>query len=414
MINDAFLIVAAIALGAALAKAVSMLRPRRPPGQGLLLILLLTLSVSCFSLSGTVQRQEDRLYHDLGRLLSNVSTMVAAFAILALLITLSMPLADVRPRVRLHLLALTGCITGMAVAFAVASPLPETLGDFGGLYASRPELLAYIVLFLAFLGTALAELLVLALRYARVARGHGWLRGGLLLMCVGSVLGLAYVAEKAVYVFTQAAHLPPLFASGHGCTSLLTPPQCVFSITLPVTAVFLAAIGATLPVWGTALAAPFRYHRSWRTFQALQPLWEAIHEAFPQVALHEPGNGPRWGLEFRLYRRVIEIDDGRLLLRPYTDKSFAALAAKEAEALGLTGDDLRATIAAAEIAVGLRAHAAGAPAPATPLADRATPDSEDTLREAAWLAKVARAYVGPPVVLDLAMRQQETPAAERP
>jgi len=248
MTNTAFLAVAAVAFGAAVIKAASMLQPRRQPGQGLLLILLSTLAVSCFALSDIVQRQEDRVYPDLGRLLSNVTTMVAAFAILALLITLSLPPPDARPRIRRRLLALAGCAVGIIVTFAAASPLPETLGDFGALYASRPELLGYISLYMAFLGTALAELLVLALRYARLTRGHRWLRAGLLLMGTGSVLGLAYLAEKAVYVFTQAAHLPPPFSGDQACRSLLTPPQCAFSVTLPITAVFLAAIGATLPV----------------------------------------------------------------------------------------------------------------------------------------------------------------------
>jgi hypothetical protein len=343
-----------------------------------------------------VQYQEDRVYHDLGRLLSNVTTMIAAFAILALLITLSLPLPDARPRIRLRLLALAGCVAGMILTFAAASPLPETLGDFGGLYAARPELLGYITLFMAFLGTALAELLILAWRYARLARGHWWLRAGLLLMCTGSVLGLIYIAEKAVYVFTQATHLPPPFSSDQGCQSLLTPPQCAFSITLPITAVFLAATGATLPVWGPALAAPFRYYRTGRTLQSLRPLWEDITMAFPQVVLDERGDGSRWGPAFRLYRRVIEIDDGLLLLRPHMSEAAAAAATTAAAAdRSLRGDKLCAVVEAAEIAVALRVRQAGLPAPAAPLPERAALDSGDVLREAAWLAKVARAPTPP-------------------
>jgi hypothetical protein len=55
----------------------------------------------------------------------------------------------------------------------------------------------------------------------QVTWGHRWLRTGLLLLCTGSVLAL--------------------------------------------------------------VAAPFRYYQTWRTYQALQPLWEAIHGAFPEV-----------------------------------------------------------------------------------------------------------------------------------
>jgi hypothetical protein len=360
-----------------------------------------------------VQRQEDRVYHDLGRLLSNVSTMVAAFAILALLITVSMPLAEARPRIRRRLLALAGCTGGMITAFAVASPLPETLGDFGGLYASRPELAGYIVLFLAFFGTALTELLVLAWRYTRLARGHGWLRAGLLLMGAGSLPGLAYVAEKAVYVFTQVAHLPPPFTSAQGCSTLLTPPQCAFSVTLPITTVFLTATGATLPVWGPALAWPFRCYRNWRAVQALGPLWEDIYQAFPGIALPEPGDSARWDLALRLYRRVIEIDDGRLLLRPYMSEAVTAAATVTATQRGLRGDELRAAVEAAEITAALRAYRGGSSAPA-PLAEHATPDRVDVLREAAWLAKVARAYATSPVVRNLATRLQKQEEAAQP
>jgi uncharacterized protein DUF6545 len=402
MINTAFLVVAALAFAAALVKAASMLRLRREPGQGLLLTLLLTLAVTCFALSDKVQYQEDRLYHDLGRLLSNVTTMIAAFAILALLMTLSLPLPEARPKVRRRLLALAVCVTGMAVSFTAASPLPETLGDFGDLYDTRPELLVYITLFIAFLGTALAELLVLAWRYARLARRRPYLRGGLMLMCAGSVLGLVYLAEKTVYVITQAAHWPPPFASDQSCSSLLAPPQCAFSITLPITAVLLAALGATLPVWGPALTAPFRYYRNRRFFHALEPLWQRLRDEFPQITLPEQDKrASRPDLALRLYRRVIEIDDGRLLLRPYLSPAITIAAGEAAAAHGLRGQDLRATIEAAEIAAALRARQADFPIPAESPPERTDSRTSDVSREAAWLARVARAYATSPVVQDL-------------
>ena len=406
MTSTVFLVVAAIAFGAALVKAASMLGPRHQPGQGLLLVLLLTLAFSCFALSDKVQYQEDRVYHDLGRLLSNVSTMIAGFATLALPITLSQPLADARRRIRRYLLALAVCAGGMVVSFVMAAPLPETLGDFGGLYAARPELLVYIVLFLAFLGTALGELLILSARYSRLARRHPWLRTGLVLMGTGSALGLAYLAEKALYVFTQAAHLPPPFAGNQGCHSLLSPPQCVFSVTLPVAYVLLTATGATLPVWGEALNGQFRYYRNWRAFQELRPLWAAMHDAFPQVALDQPAEGPRWDLSFRLYRRVIEIDDGRLLLRPYMSAAVTEAATTAGIALGLRNRDLQAAVEAAEIAAALIARRSGAPADDGPLPERNTPGSDDALHEAAWLVQVAKAYVASPTARDIVRQGQ--------
>jgi hypothetical protein len=404
MISTAFLAVAGFAFAAAVIKAASMLRPPRQPGQGLLLVLLLTLAAACFALSDSVQRQEDRLYNDLGRLLSNVTTMTAAFAILALGITLSRPLPLARPKIRRRLLALAACTAGMTAAFTAASPLPETLGDFGGLYATRPGLLACITLYTGFFAVALAGLLILAWQYARLARHRPSLRAGLLVMGAGSVLGLAYLAEKAMYVITQAAHLPPPFTSEQAC-SLLWPPQCLFPVTLPVTTVVLTATGVTLPVWGTALTAPMRHYRDRRAFRELEPLRERLREAFPHITLPCNDESGKQDLSFRLYRRVIEIDDARLLLHPYLDPAVMTAARDAAAARGLRGEDLRAAVEAAGISAALRARQAGTPAPAQPPENTST-GGGDLTREAAWLARVARAWgASSPAVRDPAARR---------
>lgn len=96
----------------------------------------------------------------------------------------------------------------------------------------------------------------------------------------------------------------------------------VLSNTLGAVCATLAVAGATVTRWGEALSTPVRWYRAHRTYAALGPLWEALHEQIPEIALAErPG---RFGaalpsdLAFALYRRVIEIHDGRLALRPYT------------------------------------------------------------------------------------------------
>src|SRR5207248_6312107 len=59
-----------------------------------------------------------------------------------------------------------------------------------------------------------------------------------------------------------------------------------------------------------------RWHRHWRAYRALHPLWSALHEAFPSDVLDR---GPRtwWRdrlsvrhMHRRYWRRVIEIRDG--------------------------------------------------------------------------------------------------------
>jgi len=78
-------------------------------------------------------------------------------------------------------------------------------------------------------------------------------------------------------------------------------------------------------------------------------------------------------LKFRLYRRVIEIADARLLLRPYLDPAVTEAARHAATAQGLHGDQLRATIRATELAAALDAHAAATPCPTPPAAARKHP-----------------------------------------
>jgi hypothetical protein len=394
MTNAAFLCVALLALAAAFIKVGTMFRRNRPPGQGILLVLLLTLAITCAALSDKVQYQEDLAFHDFGRVLANITTMVAAFSILTLLITLGMPADQARPKVYRRLAALAICVAGMIAGYVWASPLPETLGDFGGLYATRPGLLLYIGLYIVFFGVALAELLVRSIRYVRISKRRPFLRAGLALLGLGSVLGLVYLGEKAWYVITQATRLPAPFASSSQACSLLAPPECLFSVTFPVAAVVLAAVGATLPVWGPALITPFRYYRNRRKLRELEPLWTDVHDKFPQITLPEQEDA-RWNLGLRLYRRVIEIRDALLLLDPYMSPDVAAAAEDAATARGLQGDDLRATVEAAEIAAAIRTCDGNAPAVAPSAEQRPQPDESDVSRQVAWLAKVSRAYASP-------------------
>jgi hypothetical protein len=176
---------------------------------------------------------------------------------------------------------------------------------------------------------------------------------------------------------------------------MLYSPECLFRITLPVGAVVLVVAGATLPTWGSALVMMWHYYRSRRAFQALEPLWNRLHEAFPQIMLPEH-DGARRDLAFRLYRRVIEIDDGRLLLRPYMSPHVSTAITEAARARGLDGDNLRATIDAAKITAALRVCNGETPVPVASSQEFVTGAAgSDISHEAAWLAKISRAYVTP-------------------
>ncbi|MBV9450760.1 MAG: hypothetical protein JO345_33205 [Streptosporangiaceae bacterium] len=316
MIDAVFLTIGSLAILAAVIKTADSGRSGHQSGQYLLIVVFVALAMACFLLSYTAQIDADHLYPQLGRLLSNLSVLIAAFALLTLQLTISYSPADAYPRIRRRFQLLVVSLIVMAVSFMTAAPLPRRLGDFGILYRTRPVLLIYIAIYIAFLGTPLAELLSLSWRYAQLARERRYLRLGLRLLAAGSMLGLIYLAEKVIYVIAEAAALQSPLGTDYHCTSPVAPAQCGFEITLTSTAILICVIGATLPVWGPIVATPLRRRWRARTYARLEPLWAALHRAFPQIALAEDPSShayQRSELGFLLYRWVIELLDGRLL-----------------------------------------------------------------------------------------------------
>ena len=92
-------------------------------------------------------------------------------------------------------------------------------------------------------------------------------------------------------------------------------------------------------------------------------------------------------LDFRLYRRVIEIRDGRLALRPFLDADVARRARKEALKSGLDDGEVEAAVEARVLAAGVenaRQHVT--PAEVLPASEHG---GEDFMSEVEWLLQVA-------------------------
>jgi hypothetical protein len=125
--------------------------------------------------------------------------------------------------------------------------------------------------------------------------------------------------------------------------------------------------------------------RAYRSLVVLRPLWTAIRDAFPEIILVVPGRAAfeRGGADngqLRLYRRVIEIRDGMLALRPHLPASFAP-----------GGDP--AVAEARGIALALHRRAAGEPPEVNPGAW--APVGPDVPDEVAWLSRVSAAFGEP-------------------
>ncbi|MGW6739987.1 MAB_1171c family putative transporter [Streptomyces sp. NPDC055025] len=219
------------------------------------------------------------------------------------------------------------------------------------------------------------------------ARGlpPGPLRTGLRLICAGAVVGLLWglwgltSVVSMVRTHRQGAGLEPVaLALGTGC-------------------LVLAALGVTAARWGPALAAPADWLRPYRDLRALEPLWSALHAVVPGTAL---GVSWRWAgrvdpraAEFALYRRVVEIRDGYLALRPYLDPRIELWVEGALIRFPVPPAGLAATVEAATIAAALESARAGRRYGDGAAAGLTSPPAEDTVdAEAAWLIRVAEAF----------------------
>jgi hypothetical protein len=136
-------------------------------------------------------------------------------------------------------------------------------------------------------------------------------------------------------------------------------------------------------------------------------LWKHLNKAQPEIVLHCSGAVP-WRLrsvadfDFRLYRRVIEIHDGILPLRPYLNASDEGAARKQALEAGITGRELDVCVTAALLRKALARQRAGLPPHNESLSPgclTTPPGGEDDLQsEVSWLRLVTRAYTRHPLV----------------
>ncbi|MBB2943727.1 hypothetical protein FB565_003456 [Actinoplanes lutulentus] len=227
---------------------------------------------------------------------------------------------------------------------------------------------AYWVTFEAYL----AVVLLLGARACVIigrAAPAGLLRRGLLTMAAGILLIFGYASTKAILVATapwQSAAWEPWLVG-------------------------LRSAGAVLYVAGGAVPAAARLGtvlRAYRMLLILRPLWSAMRDAFPEVVLMRPARAAlemtgEAGVRLRLYRRVIEIRDGLLALRPYLVLPDLVLP----DADGCTDP---AAAEARRIAGALRRRADGEPPAAAP--GRWAHVGPEMADEIAWLSRVSQAF----------------------
>jgi hypothetical protein len=254
--------------------------------------------------------------------------------------------------------------------------------------AHRPLVEIYGLLYVATLLLTLAEIARMCLRYSPLA-GRRWLRHGLRTTAIGALIYSVTVWSRGFSLIAVHLGLDPLQ------WEVLTPAAVGIGIPLIIA-------GLTMPCWGPHVFGICRWWDNYRTYRRLYPLWRDLYQVSPGIALHPPARAVTH-LSYRLYRRVIEIRDGLLALRSYRDPETRIRARRCGEAVGLTGDELRAAVAAAQLKAALNAKAQGRVAPGNSWGGADDPEmfevrrSNDLTTEAAWLGQIARAYRRSPV-----------------
>ncbi|GLY46665.1 hypothetical protein Lesp01_03210 [Lentzea sp. NBRC 102530] len=136
------------------------------------------------------------------------------------------------------------------------------------------------------------------------------LRYGLIAIALAAVIAVAYTVVRisAMVTYQLGVVVPAIRGNLIG--------------NLYLTASGLVFLGIALPLVGGRLGLDHLAHwfRVNRSYRRLGPLWRALHAEFPGLALDVPTRlaGFRHP-EHALYRRIIEIWDGRLRLRPHLD-----------------------------------------------------------------------------------------------
>lgn len=353
-------------------------RARRHPTPGVVYLCAAVASVGCSAALAAPLSVELLMpvepFGNFTRWLANGLAMVAAWSVHALLLHLVHAPEHARPSVRrqgvvlaLALAAMTALLLGAGIPSA-----PDFVATSGHLW----QITVYVAVFCGYVAYSLANFIRLMSHYARLS-ARPWLRRGLGVVRAGAAVGIGWAALKVLAALT-------VLAGGAGGWETLA------SAVLSATCVSLVGVGVTMPAWGPAVAGPVRWVRHHRAHRALRPLWSVLYAAFPEV--ERTYQGQPTTIAWRLARRVVEIEDGLLLLAPYrAPRADTSAGTRDPEALR----------EAVEIRDALRDVARGSVPPvAEPPVPAPQREAADLDAEAAWLRRVARAYCHVPAVAD--------------
>ncbi|MEU2227046.1 MAB_1171c family putative transporter [Streptomyces sp. NPDC018347] len=255
-----------------------------------------------------------------------------------------------RQRSRRWLGAGLAVITGLLVLFALLTPSAPHPIDFTLYYAHDDWYAAYLTLYVT--GYTVGELF-LARACWRLARHgtRGSVRLGLRIVALGATVTLGYSAVRIGDVVAGA--FDTSLAEWEG-----------FAWTCGDVGAMLTLIGWLVPTISDQARSVQCWIKQCRRYYGLRPLWLTLYSEAPEIELPIDRVDPAHRRHFRrpsirLYRRAVEIRDGRFVIRQYLDAAVREASEARHRARGLNENDLAAAVTADQILAGIAARAEG-------------------------------------------------------
>jgi len=234
---------------------------------------------------------------------------------------------------------------------------------------------------LGFLTWALTGMEHVTRQYAQHARRAtpGRLTTGLRFGAMGCRVGYGYVALKAMVV-----------AAWVGGAGLRLGPVDQVGDWIALLSVALIVVASTYDALLSRARAFLKAVSQLRALRRLRPLWMALSQAAPYNAARIPTSSVRQ----RLSRRVLDIRDRQLALRPYADPDLPRRALEAAEQAGYCGEQARVLAEATwlESARQAKVHGFAATADVPYDATYEVSGGKDLDEEVTWLLGVADAH----------------------
>ncbi|MFF7642989.1 MAB_1171c family putative transporter [Streptomyces canus] len=255
-----------------------------------------------------------------------------------------------RRRARALLGAGLAVIAGLLVLFALLTPSAPRPIDFTLYYAHDNMYDAYLTLYVT--AYTVGEVFLargcwrLAGRSSRTS-----VRVGLRLVALGAVVTFGY----------SGVRIGNVIAGAFG-TSLVGWEN--FAWTCGDVGAMLTLIGWLVPtITDQAKNVQYRFKQH-LSYYRLRRLWMAFYSEAPEIRLPidrgDPAQSRRFrSIGFKLYRRAVEIRDGRFVIRQYLDAGVRESSEARHSARGLSGEELDAAVTADQILAGIAARKTG-------------------------------------------------------